>query len=243
MPDASLIITNSGVPGFVPEPGFLDFGELSLNWSDGALYFKDSDGVVQTIAVSGALPLALDHIPTNEGPWMAYSFIGNPANSAYVAVQKVIGTLPRIKIGSIPDGPNAIEVDGTDITISIVAGTTTNQIKGLITSNADANELIYFYNVPGSDGTGIAIAIAIESAVFENVNAISGDRGEYLGQRAITAHSDSTFSEWSAVALTPTQWSPLTPGVIFNNDTTRWEKMYAQDGTFQSDLLPDQAPI
>jgi hypothetical protein len=241
--EASLIITNSGVPGFVPVPGFLATGELALNWADGALYFKDAYGGIQSITVSGPPILKLDHIPVNEGPWSIFTFILDPINTAYIPVQKAVGPLPRLKIGLIPTGANTVEVDGNDITVAVVPGTTANQIKGLIESNVEANDLIYFYNAPFSDGTGITNPEAIDDASFINVNGINGDHSEYLGQRAFTTHTDSSHSEWTSVAITPTIWAPCTPGVIFNFTTSRWEKIYSQDGSFQSELLPDQEPI
>lgn len=49
MPDATLKITNSGVPAFVPEPNALRFGVIALNWADSILYFKNSNGQLERI--------------------------------------------------------------------------------------------------------------------------------------------------------------------------------------------------
>lgn len=49
---AKIILKKSSVTGKVPQPGDLDFGELALNYNDGALYYKKSDNTVQPL-VSG----------------------------------------------------------------------------------------------------------------------------------------------------------------------------------------------
>lgn len=238
--EASLVITNSGVPGFVPEPGFIDFGEITLNWADKKLYFKDEDGVIQQISVDKPSQLSLTEVPQDEGPWITTTFPGNPANTAYIPVQKQVGNLPRIKIGSIATGENSVSVDGEDITVSILAGTTTNQIKGLIENNVEADALIYFYNAGSSNGTGIAAPLPIESAVFNNVNTITGVRADFVGQIAQVSHSDFTLTRWVSTSIIPTKWFPESPGILKNRTNSTWERLFIQDGIFQSEVLLDQ---
>jgi hypothetical protein len=41
-----IILKNSSVSGAIPQPAFLEYGELALNYADGYLYYKDSDNQV-----------------------------------------------------------------------------------------------------------------------------------------------------------------------------------------------------
>lgn len=241
MPEASLIITNSGIPGVEPEPGFIPHGELTLNWADSALYWKDINNIIQSVSIRGVPPIELaGEIPLNEGPWAALQYPTNPANTAYVPVQKEVGTLPQIKIGLIATGPNTVVVDGTDITVSVIAGTTANAVKALVDGDAAASALIYFYNAPGSTGAGIVTPDPIGSATFGDVNEVGGTRSEIIGQIAIVTHTGGTITEWAAVTIAPTNWMPRTPGIVYNRTLTQWERTYIADGSIQTELLPDQ---
>ncbi len=51
----------SSVAGNVPTAGDLDYGELALNFADGRLYFKDSGGVIRTIASTSAFLLTTEY--------------------------------------------------------------------------------------------------------------------------------------------------------------------------------------
>lgn len=44
---AKLVIKNSSVPGAAPDPAFLDYGELLINFADGKLFYKDDNNVIQ----------------------------------------------------------------------------------------------------------------------------------------------------------------------------------------------------
>jgi hypothetical protein len=48
-------LKKSSVPGKLPVPGDLDFGELAINYADGQLYYKKSDGTVASIGGGGVL--------------------------------------------------------------------------------------------------------------------------------------------------------------------------------------------
>jgi hypothetical protein len=48
-------LKKSSVPGKLPQPGDLDFGELALNYADGQLYYKKSDGTVDVIGGGGGV--------------------------------------------------------------------------------------------------------------------------------------------------------------------------------------------
>lgn len=239
--EATLIITNTGIPGVVPSPDFLAHGELALNWADEVLYFKNTLNQVRSITTQGVEPLTLlGDVPVDEGPWTAQTFPGTPTNTSYVFVTKDIGSVPRLKIGSTSALTSDISVDGDDITVSIIAGTTTNQIKTLIESDPDAYDLIYFYNAPGSTGTGVATPVPIGSAVFIAPNHALGTRADFVGQGLVVNHSDNTFTEWVASKIQPTNWLPRTPGIIYNRTLNYWERTFVDDETIQTEILPDQ---
>jgi hypothetical protein len=239
---SSLIITNSGIPGAVPTPGFITLGELVLNWADGALYFKDKNGDIQSISSKGVAPIVIEErLPENEGPWDVLAFPDDPENTEYIIVQREEGDLPRLKIGIITEGVNFVSVDDVDITVGVYENTTMNDIRALIENDEDANALIYIYNAEDSDGTGIVTPPILGSADFEDANPISGDRTEILGHTLIVKHSDESISEWGSSRLFPTQWLPRTSGIIFNHTSNKWEKLKVLLGTIQTDLLPDQS--
>jgi hypothetical protein len=48
-------LKKSSVPGKLPQPEDLAFGELAINYADGQLYYKKSDGTVATIGSGGVL--------------------------------------------------------------------------------------------------------------------------------------------------------------------------------------------
>jgi len=48
-------LKKSSVPGKLPLPGDLDFGELAINYADGQLYYKKSDGTVAQLGGGAVL--------------------------------------------------------------------------------------------------------------------------------------------------------------------------------------------
>lgn len=248
--EASLVITNSGIPNAVPEPNFIAFGELTLNWADGVLYFKDSEGVIQSISRKGIEPIILSaRLPVNEGPWDVFEIPEDPVNTAYRLVQRGDGNLPRLKIGLISnDFTNFVQIDNdTDITVGVVEGTTMNQVIGLIRSNSSANSLVRIFNSPNSDGTGVITdgLPLLENASFTQANINAGDRAEVVGQTLFVEHTsvitgNDSISEWTAGTINPTIWVPRTSGIIYNRDSSMWEVLISENGTLQTIALPDQ---
>lgn len=47
---SKIIHKKSSIPGRIPQPGDLDFGELAINYADGVLYYKNSNNAVSAIA-------------------------------------------------------------------------------------------------------------------------------------------------------------------------------------------------
>jgi hypothetical protein len=53
---SSIILKKSSVAGRIPATGDLAYGELGLNYADGALYFKRSDNTIQNLIVASSTP-------------------------------------------------------------------------------------------------------------------------------------------------------------------------------------------
>jgi hypothetical protein len=58
---SKIILTKSGVSQAQPAAADLDYGELAINYSDGRLFFKDSDNTITTIASSQELSSLNSH--------------------------------------------------------------------------------------------------------------------------------------------------------------------------------------
>lgn len=61
-----IILKKSPVTGKVPVAGDLDYGELALNYADGALYYKDSSNTIQSIS-TGSTTTVSSSPPANPG--------------------------------------------------------------------------------------------------------------------------------------------------------------------------------
>lgn len=48
-----IILKKSAVPGKIPLPGDLDYGELAINYSDGRIFYKNTSDTVTTVGGSG----------------------------------------------------------------------------------------------------------------------------------------------------------------------------------------------
>lgn len=88
---------------------------------------------------------------------------------------------------------------------------------------------------PTSSG-GIGEVLAVDT--FEAAPD-TGTAGK-LGQSAIVNHSDATQTEWGCVRSSPVKWLPRTAGIFKNRDTGLYERTFIEDGTIQTEILPDQ---
>jgi hypothetical protein len=52
MPDAIVKLKRSSVQGKVPLPQDLEHGEVAINYTDGALYYKAADNTIKNLIVS-----------------------------------------------------------------------------------------------------------------------------------------------------------------------------------------------
>lgn len=71
------------------------------------------------------------------------------------------------------------------------------------------------------------------------INSV-GTVADFLGQKVLVEHSDGTKSQWEAMQVNPTVWHPTSDSIIWNRDLLQWERMFSEDETFQSEILPDQ---
>lgn len=56
------ILKRTAIPGGKPSPAFLDFGELAINYKDGIIFYKDSEGIIQSFNGTGTGDLAINSI-------------------------------------------------------------------------------------------------------------------------------------------------------------------------------------
>lgn len=83
---------------------------------------------------------------------------------------------------------------------------------------------------PSGDNTGILTA---------SLTVATGTIGA-LGQSVTVTHSDTTFSEWTCVHVTPYLWLPKTAGIIWNYETASWSRMIFKAGSIDLTTLPNQ---
>ena len=48
-------LKKSSVPGRLPQAADLEYGEIAINYADGQLYYKKTDGTIQSIGGGGVL--------------------------------------------------------------------------------------------------------------------------------------------------------------------------------------------
>ena len=61
----------SSVPGKVPQPQDLEFGEIAINDYDGTMYYKKSNGTVSSFSAGGGQDALIEQIATEKAIVMA----------------------------------------------------------------------------------------------------------------------------------------------------------------------------
>jgi len=208
-----IILKNSSVSGAIPQPAFLEYGELALNYADGYLYYKDSDNQViiygdhdSAVAATpntkvkrdnfgSIFASALTIVPNDTVP-----YIGVTAKSitTFGAISSTVsGTYShgfysgdRLKMAVQRENGSLhfhYETNGIDYPYTILQANTPN-----------ANQ-VYTLTLPKITGT---LAIADTDDGFINTESIIGLRGELDGiitdiaslTAALSIEPDSTTS-------------------------------------------------
>ncbi len=151
----------------------------------------------------------------------------------------------------------AMTIDGDPVTVELTRGADLNgkafwQAAGDATQqclwNGDEWIVVYetgptgYFTCP-TDSAYPPLAgpwTAVDDASGEPVLDFGGTAATALDQAAIVTHSDATLTEWACVRLSPVAWLPRTAGIIRNRTTPQWERTFVQDGTIQTEILPDQ---
>ena len=95
-----LKLKRSAVPGRIPEPEALEYGEIALNYADGIIFFKDPNNEVRGIS-SGTPPNITD-------PYPQYTTILEAAAAA--PVQSVVGTQDEVVVSHDASGVYAVSL-------------------------------------------------------------------------------------------------------------------------------------
>ena len=78
--------------------------------------------------------------------------------------------------------------------------------------------------------------------IHQSIEGIDGTSVSTRGQFVIVEHSDDTYSQWSGVAVSPiNRWEPVTSGILWDTYSRTWKRTFLDNGTLQSETLPDQA--
>jgi hypothetical protein len=192
-------------------------------------------------------PLALSEVPANGTSQVESLLISGTVTvdgnysltltSADLTASPVTLTLPVL-----------ISESTTDIAINARALLIANTaIAAAFTISRAANELFLLRKAPGNDAS-LSLALAeltgdglTAPATSSNTTAgIAGTVATALAQSAIVTHSDSTWTEWACVKLTPMTWLPRTAGILWDADESEWIRLTRTGGTLDYTTLPDQ---
>lgn len=187
-----IILKNSSVAGASPQPVFLDYGEMALNYTDGYLYYKNNDNQIKiygefnaTVASTpntvvkrdlyGSINVtSLNTVPTEDCP-----YVGVYAKSinTYGALSDTING--DYSHGFQGNGDLKLAVDKTVGKLTwfnkITNGTSTMEVPAVTLSPSITTGQLYNINLPKRSGT-IAIADTVDG--FINTNSIVGLRNE-----------------------------------------------------------------
>lgn len=71
MTDTVIKLKRSSVPGKVPQPEDLEFGEVAINDHDGTMYYKKSNGTISSFSAGGGQDALIQQIATEKAIIMA----------------------------------------------------------------------------------------------------------------------------------------------------------------------------
>jgi len=198
-----------------PTAGNLTNGELAMNITDGKLFYKDNNGVVQTIAykntplstVTGTLPIA--NGGTNSTATATAGGVGYGTGTAHAYT--AAGTAGQVLTSNGSSAPTWAAAASGGITYTRITSTTTlTNNQGVI---ADTTAGAFTVNLPASPSTGAQVWLADGGAWGTN-NLTVGRNGSTIEGVAQDLVCDITGV-----------------GVQMLYDGTTWQ-VYAQAGAF-----------
>lgn len=187
-----VILKNSSVAGAVPQPAFLEYGEVALNYTDGLLFYKNNDNQIKIYGQDDAAVMPVPHTVVKRDMYgsinvTSLNTIPNE-DCPYVGVYaKSINTYGALSDTINGDYSHGFQGNGqlklaVDKTIGklvwfnrITNGSTVMDVPVISLSPASTTGQLYNINLPKRSGT-IAIADTVDG--FINTNSIVGLRNE-----------------------------------------------------------------
>jgi uncharacterized protein (AIM24 family) len=208
---------SSSTASAVPLAANLVQGELAINNNDGKLFYKDSAGVVQTIAyknvplstVTGTLPIANGGTNATATPTAGAVPYGTGTAYAFTSA----GTAGQVLTSNGSSAPTWAAAAAGGITYTRITSTTTlTNNQGVITDTTGGS---FTVNLPASPSTGAQVWLADGGAWGTN-NLTVGRNGSTIEGSAQDLVCDITGV-----------------GIQMLYDGTTWQ-VYAQAGAFSS---------
>ena len=175
----------SATASATPTAGNLVAGELALNTNDGKLFYKDSSGVVQTLATKGG-------VGTSSTTQVLYNSSGLVVGSAGLTFDgtnlATTGTATATRF--IPSG-STIATNGLYLPAANSLGFSTNSTEAMRITSAG--------NVGIGTSSPVTLKSAITAQVFGNIK-IGNDNGAGLLSLGDTASSGANAGVWRGAA-------------------------------------------
>lgn len=153
---SSIILKKSSIAERVPVTGDLAYGELALNYADGALYYKRSDNTIQNLLANSS-PLTLTRY---------MEIIAVSKSTVLVNGTDIIGAIEIPVTGTITNiraktasGTATITFNKNASSIGSVNATTSG-VSSSVSSSVTANDLLTL-DVSSASGSGLVVIITI----------------------------------------------------------------------------------
>ena len=236
-----ILLKKSDQEASVPTSGDLDFGELALNYSDGVLYYKKSDGTISSISGSsggGTGVLTRTEFVATQGQtrfFVSYTVGSGNYPNAFMYLNGVL-----LLAGDDYTGTNGVYIDLTDAAdegdvvevfvyaISSIADALqiTSNLADLndpavALSNLDANlaSFVSAFTLPTSDGT-IGQTIITDGAGTLSFGTIEGGGSELPANSIGYLYNDGAGNLTWTIVTVPTDVADLTDttNLLFDGD-------------------------
>lgn len=164
---SKVILKKSSVASKVPTSGDLEYGELAINYTDGALYYKNSDNTVQVLNPSASAPVTYtaDSISLTNGVYVSGSVTDIQTYND--------GNFYQITDGTLSPGPAWI------ITVTFTGVTSFNRVVANLDYTQNSGHIIYFQVYNNSTLT------------WDNLGSFSGAAG--YTQYALAVLEDTAY--------------------------------------------------
>ena len=174
----------------VPTAGNLVAGELAINTADGKLFYKDSSGVVQTLATKGG-------VGSSTTTQVLYNSSGSLAGSANMTFSGTALTLANdasisgLTVGKGGGSDSGSSVLGNGANFSNSTGTNTTAVGyQALYANTGSNNTGIGYQAGRFNTTGEITAVGL-TAAFSNT---TGSQNTAVGNNALYSNTTSSYN-------------------------------------------------